>query len=82
MMGKPNPATERRLKLIEFLSDVLTSEHCPIDANDFAHFRLVAGWYGGSEMLDRLAASYDDWPVVKSEVLLAVAVEALNRLIK
>jgi len=33
-------------------------------------------------MVDRLSASYDEWPQVREEVLFPAAVEALNRLIQ
>jgi hypothetical protein len=41
LMDKPNPATERLLKLINYLTGVLTAPTCPIDASDFGHSRLV-----------------------------------------
>jgi len=80
-MGKPNSATERRRKLIEYLAGVLTSSDCPIASEDWHHFNFVGRMYGARDAVKKLAAVYDSWPEVQEEVLLAAAVEALNRLI-
>jgi hypothetical protein len=41
----------------------------------------VGQWYGGSEMLNRLAATHEECPQVREEVLLSVVAEALNKLL-
>jgi len=81
-IGRINRATERRQKLIDYLTDVFTSPDCPISAEDRYHFSFVAHLYASREAVNRLSASYDEWPQVREEVLFPAAVEALNRLIQ
>ena len=76
-----NSATERRRRLIDYLSNVLTAPDCPILPEDWYHFSFVAHHYGSREVVSKLAASYSEWPQVRQEVLLSVVVEALDKLL-
>jgi len=63
------------------LTDALTSPDCAISSDDWSHFNFVSGMYGAQEKIDKRAARYDDWPAVSEEVLLSMALEALNKLL-
>jgi hypothetical protein len=73
-----NSATERRRRLIDYLSDILTARDCPISPKDWYHFSFVAASYGAREAVDKLAARYDEWPQVRQGDLLSV-VETLDK---
>jgi hypothetical protein len=75
-------ARERRQKLINYLTATLTDPACPIQQNDWGHFGYVGIMYGASDLIDRFAAGFDDWPVMKEEILISIAVDVLNRLIR
>jgi hypothetical protein len=37
--------------------------------------------YGTRDLIDRFAGGYDDWPEMKEEILISIAVDVLNRLL-
>jgi len=79
-----NEATERRRRIAFALLDALTKIGSELHADDVPHFRLVAEWFGGRELVDRLLSSYDqkakgrgislDRTELQEEVLLSIAV--------
>ena len=80
VMGKPNPATERRQKIVDYLTAALTDPSCPIEPDEWGHFNYVSIIYGTRDMFNTLAAGFDEWPVMKEEILVTMLVEVLNRL--
>ena len=72
-------ATERRERIVNFLVNALTDPDSPLDLTDLAHFRLIGGWFGGTEMLDRIIDINREKPQLCQEVLLSVIVAALDR---
>ena len=73
--------TKRRDQFVDYLVDCLTSQHCPIDAADFGHFRLVGELFGAREALQRIETAYSDRPQVRAEVLLGLIVACLDRIV-
>ena len=92
-MGRPaaiNEATERPRRFAFALLDALTKTGSELQADDVPHFRLVAEWFGGKELVDRLLSLYDqkakgrggslDCTRLQEEVLLSIAITCLDRL--
>jgi hypothetical protein len=88
-----NEATERRRRIAFALLDTLTKTGSALQTDDVPHFRQVAGWYGGKELVDRiLAASQQkkssknkgisaNFNQLQEEILLAIAITCLERLL-
>ena len=74
-------ATQRRQRVIDFLTDMLTSPDCPLEVDDLGHFRMIGQWFGGAEAINRLVSAHDEKPQLRDEVLLSVIVEALDKLL-
>lgn len=87
-----NEATERRRRIALALLDALTKSDSELQPDD-AHFRLVASWFGGKEVVDRILAAYEqkknrknrgmsaDHNQLQEEILLAIAITCLDRLL-
>jgi hypothetical protein len=88
-----NEATERRRRIALALLDALTKSDSELQPDDVPHFRLVASWFGGKEVVDRILAAYEQKKNRKNrgmsthhnqlheEILLAIAVTCLDRLL-
>lgn len=74
-------ATERRQRIVNYLTDVLTSPDCPIERDEWAHFNYVGIVYSSRDLIDRFAGGFDEWPQMKEEILISIAVDALDRLL-
>jgi hypothetical protein len=71
-------ATERRQRIFDALLELITDPAGPFDTATMHHFAFVSGMCGPSEEVRKLASWHDDWPEVRQEVLLAIAIEAIN----
>jgi hypothetical protein len=88
-----NEAKERRRQIAFALLDALTKTGSELRPDDVPHTRLVAGWYGGKELVDRILAASEQKKSSKNKgisanlhqlqegVLLAIAITCLDRLI-
>jgi hypothetical protein len=88
-----NDATERRRRIALALLDALTKTGSELQPDDVPHFRLVASWFGGKEVVDRILAAYEqkknrknrgmsaDHNQPQEEILLAIVVACIDRLI-
>jgi hypothetical protein len=88
-----NDATERRRRIALALLDALTKTGSELQPDDVPHFRLVASWFGGKEVVDRILAAYEqkknrknrgmsaDHNQLQEEILLAIVVTCIDRLI-
>jgi hypothetical protein len=87
-----NEATERRRRIAFALLDTLTKTGSELQPDDVPHMRLVASWYGGKELVDRILAASQQKKSAKNkgmsanfnqlqeEVLLGIAITCLDRL--
>jgi hypothetical protein len=87
-----NDATERRRRIALALLDALTKTGSELQPDDVPHFRLVASWFGGKEVVDRILAAYEqkkstknrgmsaDHNQIQEELLLSIAITCLDRL--
>lgn len=85
-----NEATERRRRIALALLDALTNTGSELQPDDVPHFRLVASWFGGTEVVDRILAAYKqkkstknrgmsaDHNQIQEEVLLSIAITWLR----
>jgi hypothetical protein len=88
-----NEATERRRRIAFSLLDTITKTGSELQPDDVPHMRLVAGWYDGKKLVDRILAASQQkksannkgmsakFGQLQEEVLLAIVVTCLERLI-
>jgi hypothetical protein len=76
-------ANQQRQRVINYLADMLTSPDCPITPQDKYRYTFVSAMYADpKELVTKLAARYDAWPVMRQEILIATVIECLNRLME
>ncbi len=73
--------------------NALTRTGSELQPDDVAHFRLVASWFGGKEIVDRILAAYEqkkgtrnkgmsaNHNQLQEEILLAIVVTCVDRLL-
>jgi hypothetical protein len=82
--SKPKSDRARRRlwssSVVDFLTDALTDEACPLTGEWFEKHRMGSMWLGFYDKLNRIESTVEDKPDVLAELRLSIAIEAIRRL--
>jgi hypothetical protein len=71
-----------RQRLIDALTDLITREDSPVDADTLREIRACWLWFPeGQQMIEKIDAIYGDKPELRKAVLLSAIIAILGRLI-
>jgi hypothetical protein len=73
---------ERRQRIVDALTDVITDPSSEITSESLGHFRMTAFYFDIRQSLERMLVFCEDKPDVQAELTVAAIVVLLDRLIR